>query len=165
MSKDTPTPPPDDAAVIGADQEATHPITPLSTPRAKRTYVRKQYDRTNLRRSARPPVINEVQELLDPTLPKVAPLKQDQTVVGSRKRGRPKKIVQASSLSSTPKDQFEVETILDSCIEADTYVHYYLVKWEGFSDKRCTWEEKRVLMEDAPDAIHEYHAQHGYKRH
>ena len=38
--------------------------------------------------------------------------------------------------------EWEVECIVDSMIDADTHQHFYEVKWKGFSSKDNTWEPK-----------------------
>lgn len=42
-------------------------------------------------------------------------------------------------------EEWEVEGILDSLIEAGTHRHFYLVKWKGFASKHNTWEPKANL--------------------
>jgi len=43
------------------------------------------------------------------------------------------------------EDSWEIQSILDSVIEAGTLEHYYLVKWKGYSSKSNTWEPKSNL--------------------
>jgi len=38
--------------------------------------------------------------------------------------------------------EWEVEAIVDDCIDRTTMQHQYLVKWKGFSAKDNTWEPK-----------------------
>ncbi|KAJ6785382.1 hypothetical protein PWT90_04540 [Aphanocladium album] len=40
---------------------------------------------------------------------------------------------------------WEVERIVGARIEVDTYVHWYQVKWKGWSAKHNTWEPKKNL--------------------
>lgn len=53
----------------------------------------------------------------------------------------------SSSTSATPatNQEWEVEKIVDSCIESGTLRHYYCVKWKGFGPKDNTWEPKANL--------------------
>lgn len=48
--------------------------------------------------------------------------------------------------------EWEVEQIVDSRIDADTYEHFYEVKWKGYSIKENTWEPKTNLS-NCLDAI------------
>ncbi|OAA82225.1 Chromo domain-like protein [Akanthomyces lecanii RCEF 1005] len=41
--------------------------------------------------------------------------------------------------------KWEVERIVGDRIEADTYIHWYQVKWKGYSTKHNTWEPKKNL--------------------
>lgn len=51
--------------------------------------------------------------------------------------------------------EWEVEAIVDSRIDADTYEHFYEVKWKGYSSKENTWEPKAQLA-NCMDAIRVY---------
>ncbi|KAK4100671.1 hypothetical protein N658DRAFT_497119 [Parathielavia hyrcaniae] len=42
-------------------------------------------------------------------------------------------------------DEFEVEEIVDSAIDADSMEHMYLVKWKNYSASDNTWEPKKNL--------------------
>lgn len=44
------------------------------------------------------------------------------------------------------KEVWEVEEVVGSLIEADTYIHYYEVKWKGYSSKENTWGPKKNLQ-------------------
>lgn len=55
----------------------------------------------------------------------------------------------------TSGEEWEVEEIIDSRIEAGTLVHYYEVKWRGFSSKHNTWEPK-VHLQNCKEAIEEF---------
>jgi hypothetical protein len=48
--------------------------------------------------------------------------------------------------TTNAKDVWEVEEVVGSLIEADTYIHYYEVKWRGYSSKDNTWEPKKNLQ-------------------
>ncbi|KYK55898.1 hypothetical protein DCS_07863 [Drechmeria coniospora] len=52
--------------------------------------------------------------------------------------------------------EWEVEGIIDDCIEADTLRHYYLIKWKGWGTKHNTWEPKRNLVKCA-EFLQNYH--------
>lgn len=47
----------------------------------------------------------------------------------------------ASRKAKTFPKEFKIEEILDSKVEGSTT--YYLVKWEGYSMKDCTWEPRK----------------------
>lgn len=42
-------------------------------------------------------------------------------------------------------DEYEVEDIVDSAIDADTMEHMYCVKWKNYPDSQNTWEPKKNL--------------------
>ncbi|PQK11029.1 hypothetical protein BB8028_0002g13470 [Beauveria bassiana] len=52
---------------------------------------------------------------------------------------------------------WEVEKIVDARIEAETYIHWYRVKWKGWSAKHNTWEPKKNLA-NCQDLIDEFEA-------
>ncbi|TQV96919.1 chromo (CHRromatin organization MOdifier) domain-containing protein [Cordyceps javanica] len=52
-------------------------------------------------------------------------------------------------------NEWEVECIVDSRIEADTYIHWYQVKWKGWGAKHNTWEPKKNLV-SCQDLIEEF---------
>ncbi|KAM3453263.1 hypothetical protein MY3296_003854 [Beauveria thailandica] len=54
-------------------------------------------------------------------------------------------------------EDWEVEKIVDARIEAETYVHWYRVKWKGWSAKHNTWEPKKNLA-SCQDLIEEFEA-------
>lgn len=64
-------------------------------------------------------------------------------------RGRPRKIAAARG------EEWEIENILGSRIDADTHEHFYEVKWRGYGSKENTWEPKRHLV-NCRAAIAEY---------
>ncbi|PHH67115.1 hypothetical protein CDD81_4510 [Ophiocordyceps australis] len=51
--------------------------------------------------------------------------------------------------------EWEIEAIVESCIEADTFTHYYFVKWKGFSSKFNTWEPK-INLKNCPAVLKAY---------
>ena len=59
------------------------------------------------------------------------------------KGGRPKKNVEANGASSD--DEYEVEAIRDSRIDADTMQHWYEIKWKGYPESDNSWEPKSNL--------------------
>lgn len=44
-----------------------------------------------------------------------------------------------------PAGEYEVESIADSIIDADTMEHMYLVKWKNYPASDNTWEPKKNL--------------------
>ncbi len=42
------------------------------------------------------------------------------------------------------KEVWEVEEVVGSLIEADTYIHYYEVKWKGYSSKEIRGSPRRI---------------------
>ncbi|OIW25933.1 hypothetical protein CONLIGDRAFT_512881 [Coniochaeta ligniaria NRRL 30616] len=64
------------------------------------------------------------------------------------KRGGPKgasKQDSSSNSEAVPKGEYEVEEILESVIDADTFEHMYRVKWKGYGLNEATWEPKTNL--------------------
>lgn len=59
----------------------------------------------------------------------------------AKKAGRPKK----ETKGEVAEDEYEVEDIVDSAIDADTMEHMYLVKWKNYPDSQNTWEPKKNL--------------------
>ncbi|CAG9986953.1 unnamed protein product [Clonostachys byssicola] len=102
------------------------------------------------RRSGRVPTAAPVQASRA-TTKKTSVSKKD----APKKRGRKK--VQAGAKQETKKSgqQWEVESIVDSQIDADTMEHFYKVKWKGYSTKENTWEPKSNLV-GCQDALKEY---------
>ncbi|KAI6783154.1 uncharacterized protein J7T54_000656 [Emericellopsis cladophorae] len=72
---------------------------------------------------------------------------------GRHKKGTARKVTKPKNKPTTEleskqrftEDSWEIESILDSVIEAGTLEHYYLVKWKGYSSKSNTWEPKSNL--------------------
>lgn len=60
------------------------------------------------------------------------------------KRGGPKAASKPDS-SSDNEEEYEVEEILESVIDADTFEHMYRVKWKGYGLNEATWEPKTNL--------------------
>ncbi len=44
-----------------------------------------------------------------------------------------------------PADEYEVEDIVESMIDADSMEHMYLVKWKNYPPSDNTWEPKKNL--------------------
>ncbi|KAB5584800.1 hypothetical protein GE09DRAFT_1068294 [Coniochaeta sp. 2T2.1] len=68
------------------------------------------------------------------------------------KRGGPKgasKKADSSNSEVVPKGEYEVEEILESVIDADTFEHLYRVKWKGYPLDEATWEPKTNLTHAA----------------
>lgn len=67
----------------------------------------------------------------------------------AKRRGRPPaekaKESKATGTAKGKGQEWEVEKIVDSRIEEETFEHYFRVKWKGFSDKDNTWEPKKNL--------------------
>lgn len=66
-----------------------------------------------------------------------------------------KKKAPAVATAAATRQEWEIERIVGSRIEADTMRHFYLVKWRGFDAKHNTWELKRNL-DKCSDAIVAY---------
>ncbi|KAK4227235.1 hypothetical protein QBC38DRAFT_198298 [Podospora fimiseda] len=62
---------------------------------------------------------------------------------GKPGRDRPKKT--AVPNGGVPADEYEVEAIRDSRIDADTMEHFYEVKWKGYPESDNSWEPKTNL--------------------
>jgi hypothetical protein len=60
----------------------------------------------------------------------------------ARKVGRPKKNATNGEVAA---DEYEVEAIVESAIDADTMEHMYLVKWKNYPASENTWEPKKNL--------------------
>ncbi|EAQ93536.1 hypothetical protein CHGG_01771 [Chaetomium globosum CBS 148.51] len=60
----------------------------------------------------------------------------------AKKAGRPKK---DAADEEVPAGEYEVESIADSIIDADTMEHMYLVKWKNYPASDNTWEPKKNL--------------------
>lgn len=54
--------------------------------------------------------------------------------------------------------EFEVESIADSVIDADTMEHMYLVKWKGYPASDNTWEPKKNFKGGSMDLIKKFDA-------
>lgn len=63
------------------------------------------------------------------------------------KGGRPKK--GDTNGGSTTAEEFEVEEIVESAVDADTKEHMYFVKWKGYPVSDNTWEPKKNLAHAA----------------
>jgi hypothetical protein len=59
----------------------------------------------------------------------------------AKKAGRPAKATNGTLAA----DEYEVEDIVDSAIDADTMEHMYLVKWKNYPASESTWEPKKNL--------------------
>ncbi|KAG7293262.1 hypothetical protein NEMBOFW57_003308 [Staphylotrichum longicolle] len=59
----------------------------------------------------------------------------------AKKAGRPKK----ETNGEVAEDEYEVEDIVDSAIDADTMEHMYLVKWKNYPASQNTWEPRKNL--------------------
>ncbi|KAJ4296965.1 hypothetical protein N0V88_003881 [Collariella sp. IMI 366227] len=59
----------------------------------------------------------------------------------TKKAGRPKK----EANGEVAEDEYEVEDIVDSVIEADTMEHMHLIKWKNYPASDNTWEPKKNL--------------------
>ncbi|KAK3300129.1 guanine nucleotide exchange factor synembryn-domain-containing protein [Chaetomium fimeti] len=60
----------------------------------------------------------------------------------AKKAGRPKK---DATDEEAPAGEYEVESIADSAIDADTMEHMYFVKWKNYPASENTWEPKKNL--------------------
>ncbi|KAK4042233.1 guanine nucleotide exchange factor synembryn-domain-containing protein [Parachaetomium inaequale] len=80
-------------------------------------------------------------------------------------RGRPKSTAVSITISRSaaakpakkdatngevPADEYEVEEIVDSAIDADTMEHMYFVKWKNYPASDNTWEPKKNLAGSLP---------------
>lgn len=59
----------------------------------------------------------------------------------AKKAGRPKK----ETNGEVAEDEYEVEDIVDSAIDADTMEHMYHVKWKNYPASQNTWEPRKNL--------------------
>ncbi|VDC06448.1 unnamed protein product [Peniophora sp. CBMAI 1063] len=60
------------------------------------------------------------------------------------------------------EERYEVEAIINSKIigRGAHRSMMYLVKWKGYSDRHNSWEPVANLMQDADEAIDDYHKAH-----
>ena len=60
------------------------------------------------------------------------------------------------------EERYEVEAVIDSRIvgRGDRRSMMYLVKWKGYSDRHNSWEPVANLLEDADEAIDDFHKAH-----
>ncbi|KAK4064035.1 uncharacterized protein Triagg1_9191 [Trichoderma aggressivum f. europaeum] len=122
--------------------------------RAKRTVAVK----TAIRKSGRPARAQPAKA--QPTKAKSAKAQP------AKRRGRPP-AGKATDSKATGKakgkgQEWEVEKIVDSRIEEETFEHYFRVKWKGFSDKDNTWEPKKNLA-NCKDLVEAYEKKAGKK--
>jgi hypothetical protein len=73
----------------------------------------------------------------------------------ARKVGRPKKNATNGEVAA---DEYEVEAIVESAIDADTMAHMYLVKWKNYPASENTWEPKKNL-EGSLDLVRKFDTQ------
>lgn len=58
------------------------------------------------------------------------------------------------------QEEYQVERIVDSMIDADTKEHLYMVKWKGYPSKDNTWEPKSNLKK-CENLLKDYDAKKG----
>lgn len=85
---------------------------------------------------------------------------QTQSTSNATKNRQPKKaqrkvISKPKAATKAGGREWEVEEVVDSRIDADTYEHFYKVKWRGYSSKENTWEPKTNLS-NCIEAIRTY---------
>ncbi|UNI23661.1 hypothetical protein JDV02_009468 [Purpureocillium takamizusanense] len=90
-------------------------------------------------------------------LPMASTRKQSKSKVPKPKSTAIRKPQRGQSKKAPSSDEWEVDKIVDDRIDADTYVHYYLVQWKGWAPRHNTWEPKRNLLQ-CWDVIEEYEA-------
>jgi hypothetical protein len=73
----------------------------------------------------------------------------------AKKVGRPRKNATNGEVAA---DEYEVETIVESAIDADTMAHMYLVKWKNYPASENTWEPKKNL-EGSLDLVRKFDTQ------
>lgn len=81
--------------------------------------------------------------------------KSDRAAKGSSGPAKKSTASQGSHAQHASETQWTVERIVDSVIDAETFEHFYLVKWKGFGEDANTWEPKRNLSA-CRDAIREF---------
>lgn len=82
-----------------------------------------------------------------------------------RRDGRNRPSQDGSEISKTASEKgmkededetvWEVERVVGARIEANTYIHWYQVKWKGWAAKHNTWEPKKNLS-SCRDLIEEF---------
>lgn len=77
----------------------------------------------------------------------------------------PKSTVDEDAAEEESTQLWEVERIVAAHIEAETYIHWYQVKWKGWSAKNNTWEPKKNLAscQDLIDNFEEAEAESAEK--
>ncbi|KAK3337294.1 hypothetical protein B0T19DRAFT_412115 [Cercophora scortea] len=87
-----------------------------------------------------------------------APAKAAKAAKAAPGRGRPKKEASGDLGDESAGDDYEVEQIVDSAIDADTMEHKYLVKWKNYPASQNTWEPKKNLA-GSLSLVHKFDAE------
>lgn len=125
-------PSPSESATESNGENSTTAHTPATTPSIDGSASKRK--RTEV------PVSNSEDEPLPALKRKGGRKRQSQG-----QKQSPKKVAKEGKQEKQDGDRWEVERIVDDRIEADTYIHWYQVKWKGYSAKHNTWEPKKNL--------------------
>ncbi|KXX83223.1 Heterochromatin protein 1 [Madurella mycetomatis] len=83
--------------------------------------------------------------------PKLSAATQEPIKKASRRKN------EVTTNGQTPKNEYEVEEIVDSAIDADTMEHMYLIKWKDYPENDNTWEPRKNLK-GALDLVRKFDA-------
>lgn len=141
VAEETPHTRPEDASDHGL-------VSPNLGPKPKPT-------RKAAATGARAPVRRSGRVAKPRTTPQIKPTpKAPRARQGRKARGKIASNIKATA-AKAGGHEWEVEAIVDSRIDADTFEHFYEVKWKGYSSKENTWERKAQLT-NCMDAIRVY---------
>jgi hypothetical protein len=146
--RETPQTPPEETSDPGPTRAAKRGRKPKSVRQTKDTSTQ-----LPVRRSSR---------VAKPRAAKTRAASQTQAIQATRAtktrqvRGRPKKTASTSKVAvKAGGREWEVEKVVASRIDADTYEPFYQVKWKGYPAKENTWEPKSNLS-NCPQALRDF---------